>query len=80
MDGQEPPDHAFESPEDAAMSGWQATPGAQARVVEVQRRTDDEVVVIIQLAGGVPGFQDREACVCVREPNGKWYEAGSTGL
>ena len=62
------------------MSGWQATPGAQARVVEVHRRADDEVVVIIQLAGGVAGFHDRESCVCVRGPNGKWSKAGSTGL
>ena len=79
-DGHELPDQAFESPEDAAIFRWQATPGARARVVEVQRRTDDEVVVILQLAGGVPGFHDREACVCVRGPNGKWYEAGSSGL
>ena len=78
--GQELPDYAFDSPEDAAMAGWQTTPEARARVVEVQRRTDDEVGVIIQLNGGAPGFHDRDACVCVRGPNGKWCENGSTGL
>jgi hypothetical protein len=79
-DGEELSHDAFDSPEEAAMAGWQNTPHARARVVGVRRRTADEVVVIIQLDGGVPGFHAREACVCVRNPNGTWSENGSTGL
>jgi len=47
-------------------------------VVEVQQRSDEEVLVVVQL-DAPPGFHDREACICVRTPDGRWYEAGSTG-
>ena len=69
----------FDTPEQAALASWAHTPSAHARVAEVQRRSDDEVVVIVQL-DGAPGFHDRDACVCVRHESRKWHCAGSTGI
>lgn len=69
----------FDTPEQAALAGWAHTPSAHARVADVQRRSDDEVLVIVQL-DGTPGFHDRDACVCVRHENGKWQCTGSTGI
>jgi hypothetical protein len=69
----------FDTPEEAALHGWASTPTANARVIEV-RETDafDGVYVVVQ-TDGHPGFHDRDIASCVRAPNNKWWEGGSTG-
>lgn len=70
-------DGAFDSPEEAALSGWSHTPGAQARVVEVQQPSATEALVIIEVAGH-PGY-NRDLVTVSRDTNGRWRWTGSTG-
>ena len=69
----------FDTPEEAALAAWAGTPSAQARVAEVQHRSETEVVVIIQV-DGAPGFHDRDACVCIQHKSGRWHCTSSTGI
>ena len=69
-------DDRFETAEAAALSGWTHTPSARARVVEVQQRTDDEVVVVIEVDGNTA--YNRDLVTCQRDAAG-WRWTGSTG-
>ncbi len=69
----------IDSPEEAALSGWRSTPSAHARVIDVAPGDGfDGVWVTVQI-DGYSGVVDVDTSVCVRAPNGKWYENGSSG-
>lgn len=70
-------DATFDSPEEAALSGWSHTPGAGARVVDVQLHGENEAVVTIEVAGD-PGY-NRDLVTCSRGAEGLWIWTGSTG-
>lgn len=70
-------DATFDSPEEAALSAWSHTPGARARVVEVQPRGEAEALVIIEVDGH-PDY-NRDLITCSRDDNGRWTWTGSTG-
>ena len=70
-------DRAFDSPEEAALSGWSHTPGARARVVEVQSHGDAVALVVIELDGH-PGY-NRDLVTCARDEEGRWHWTSSTG-
>ena len=76
-----PPDGGlFDSAEAAALSGWESTPSAHARVIGVEPGDKfDGVYVTIQVDGR-PDFHDREVTACVRVPDGRWSPTWSAGL
>jgi hypothetical protein len=72
----------FDSPEAAALSGWRSTPAAHARVIAVEAADSfDGVYVTVQtdVDNGHRGFYDIDTSNCVRAPQGKWWENGSSG-
>jgi hypothetical protein len=69
----------FDSPEAAALSGWRSTPSAHARVIDVAPGDGFEGVWVTMQIDGYSGVVDVDTAVCVRAPNGKWYENGSSG-
>ena len=69
----------FDSPEDAALSGWVSTPSAHAHVIEVQPTDRFDGVYVIVQTDAPAGFHDRDIVSCARASNGKWWDAGSTG-
>lgn len=69
----------FDSPEKAALAGWRSTPSARACVVAVQPSQEFDGVYVTVATDGHPGFHDRDISMCVRAPNGKWWESGSAG-
>lgn len=69
----------FNTPEEAALSGWQSTPAANARVVAVEPTDDFDGCYVTVQTDGHPGFHDHDIASVVRAPNGKWWTAGSTG-
>ena len=72
----------FDSPEEAALAGWRSTPAARARVIAVEAADSfDGVYVTVQtdVGDGRAGFYDTDTSNCVRAPDGKWWENGSSG-
>ena len=69
----------FDSPAEAALSGWRSTPAAHARVIAVVPSEHFDGVYVTVRTDGRPGFHDRDISACVRAPNGKWWESGSAG-
>lgn len=70
----------FDTAEEAALAQWSHTPGAGARVVEVQPGTDSTSAwVVLQLGDQPSGFHDQDIVTCVRTPDGRWWSSGSTG-
>lgn len=69
----------FDSPEEAALSGWRSTPSAHALVIAVAPGGGFEGVWVTVQIDGYSGVVDVDTAVCVKAPNGKWYENGSSG-
>lgn len=70
----------FQTPEDAALSGWRETPSARARVVHVGPAQDPGAVyVYVQLEADSAGYCDQDIVTCCRTAEGMWFESGSTG-
>jgi hypothetical protein len=70
----------FETPEQAALSGWRDTPSAGARVVHVgPAQEPGAVYVYVQLEADPPGYCDQDIVTCSRTAGGRWFESGSTG-
>lgn len=68
---------SFLTPEEAALSAWSHTPGAHARVVEVQHKAEDIALVVIEVDGD-PAY-NRDLVTCARNADGRWTWTGSTG-
>jgi hypothetical protein len=66
------PDEGFDSPEDAALTHWRESPGAQARAVSSQV-IHDRAEVVIEV-GDDPGYRDDAYFV---RRDGRWLEAVS---
>jgi hypothetical protein len=69
----------FDSPEEAALSGWRSTSSAHARVVAVVPSEDFDGVYVTVQTDGHAGFHDRDIASIIRAPNEKWWASGSTG-
>jgi hypothetical protein len=70
----------FDTPEAAALAGWNNTPSAHARVVHVGPAQDPGAVyVYVQLDVDPPGYYDQDIVTCCRTADGKWFWSGSTG-
>jgi hypothetical protein len=64
------PEVTYESPEEAALAGWTATPSAGAHVISVEV-IDDRAQVVIGTGGDPDG--DHDYVYCLRR-NGRWRE------
>jgi hypothetical protein len=62
----------FDSPDDAALAGWQEFPGARARVVS-SRIINDRAEVVVAV-GADPGYLDYAYFV---RRDGRWFGAVS---
>ncbi|MBV9870121.1 MAG: hypothetical protein JO214_05820 [Frankiaceae bacterium] len=71
------PEDLFDTPEEAALSGWAETPSAQAKVVEVDIH-GDRATVIIEVAASRSDMK-RERNYCHRSPDGRWMLGHSEG-
>jgi hypothetical protein len=70
----------FDTPEEAALSGWSKTPSAKPRVARVGPAQDGGAVyVYLQLDVNHAGFHDMDIVTCARTSDGKWFDAGSAG-
>ncbi|HVE74946.1 MAG TPA: hypothetical protein VNA30_07680 [Mycobacteriales bacterium] len=72
-------DRRFPTAEAAALSGWEHTPAAAARVVEVRPAAQDNAVWVVLQLGEPSGFHDQDIVTCVRDSAGMWATRGSTG-
>jgi hypothetical protein len=70
-------DDRFDTPEEAALAEWAATPKARAKVISV-RIDGDEAVVIIETAAPNPDY-NKDYNTCRRDPDGRWFLAYSNG-
>src|SRR4051794_22068030 len=70
-------DGTFASPEEAALSAWSHTPGADARALDVQLQGEDQALVVIEVEGN-PGY-NRDLVTCSRDAEGRWTWTGSSG-
>jgi hypothetical protein len=68
----------FDTAEEAALSGWAKTPGANATVVRVEAAEPGAVWVVLQLAA-TPGIHDQDVVTCCQTPTGQWWSSGSSG-
>jgi hypothetical protein len=68
----------FDTPEEAALSGWGSTPAAHARAVEVRPSADFDGAYVVVQTDGPAGFHDRDIVSCGRSSDGRWSVSGST--
>jgi hypothetical protein len=66
-----PQQDGYDSPEDAALAGWDSTPSAHAHIISVEV-VGDRAQVVIATEGDPDG--DHDWAYCVRQER-RWHEA-----